>query len=80
MFAFNGEDTLLSYCPPKSAKRKIVLMLSIMHDQKSENKTVRIPEIVEFYNRTKGGVDCFAKLCYSYSVSRRTRRGPLYFL
>lgn len=76
MFAFSGEETLLSYCPPKK-KKKIVTMLSTMHDQKDEDKTVRIPEIIEFYNSTKGGVDCFDKLCHTYSVSRKTRRWPL---
>ncbi|KAJ8876655.1 hypothetical protein PR048_021102 [Dryococelus australis] len=76
MFAFSGEETLLSYCPPKK-KKKIVAMLSTMHDRKDEDKTVRIPEIIEFYNATKGDVDCFDKLCHTYSVSRKTRRWPL---
>lgn len=48
-----------------------------MHDQKDEDRTVRIPEIIQFYNATKGGVDCFDKLCHTYSVSRKTRRWPL---
>ncbi|KAJ8887065.1 hypothetical protein PR048_013280 [Dryococelus australis] len=52
-------------------------MLSTIHDRKDEDKTVRIPEIIEFYNATKDGIDCFDKLCHAYSVSRRTRRWPI---
>ncbi|KAJ8879616.1 hypothetical protein PR048_020224 [Dryococelus australis] len=51
MLALSGEETLLSYCPPKK-KKKIVTMLSTMHDRKHEDKTIRIPEIIEFYNTT----------------------------
>lgn len=35
------------------------------------------PEIVTFYNCTKGGVDSCDQLCSNYSVGRRTRRWPL---
>jgi hypothetical protein len=77
MFAFSGVKTLLSYCPPKSTKKKIVMMLSTMHTQADKTATSRIPEIVEFYNSTKCGVDTFDQLCHRYSVSRRTRRWPM---
>ncbi|KAJ8868257.1 hypothetical protein PR048_029773 [Dryococelus australis] len=53
MFAFSGEETLLSYCPPKK-KKMFITILSTMHDRKDEDKTVRIPEIIEIHNATKG--------------------------
>lgn len=35
------------------------------------------PDIVNFYNKTKGGVDTFDQLCHTYTTSRKTRRWPL---
>ncbi|KAK0059507.1 piggyBac transposable element-derived protein 4 [Biomphalaria pfeifferi] len=76
MFAFSGVLTLLSYCPPKR-KKKIVMLLSTMHRRGDTTETVRLPDMVQFYNETKCGVDTFDQLCHRYSVSRRTRRWPL---
>lgn len=35
------------------------------------------PEIITFYNSTKGGVDTCDQLCSNYNVGRRTKRWPL---
>lgn len=35
------------------------------------------PELVTFYNATKGGIDTVDELCGTYSVSRKSRRWPL---
>ena len=35
------------------------------------------PEIIEYYNSTKGGVDTFDFMCGAYSCSRKTKRWPL---
>lgn len=51
MFYFSGHLTLLSY----SEKKKNVLMLSTMHEKGDEPNTVVLPEIIQFYNSTKGG-------------------------
>lgn len=79
MFAFHNELTLLSYVPPKlsKGKKKNVLMLSTTHFQPDQDKSVDLPEIISFYNQTKGGVDTFDQLCHKYSVSRKTRRWSL---
>lgn len=79
MFAFHNELTLLSYVPPKlsKGKKKNVLMLSTTHFQPDQDKSVDLPEIISFYNQTKGGVDTFDQLCHTYSVSRKTRRWSL---
>lgn len=72
-FLFDHKSTLLS-CKVK--KNKVVLLLSTEHSDKKigeENK----PEIVLFYNRTKGGVDTLDQMSTTYSCSRRTRRWPL---
>lgn len=76
MFAFRNEMTLLSWCPPKK-KKKIVILLSTTHDLPDKDRDVRLPEIVEFYNQTKGGVDVFDRLCKNFSTSRKTRRWTL---
>ncbi|KAL7846700.1 hypothetical protein SRHO_G00216800 [Serrasalmus rhombeus] len=35
------------------------------------------PEVIEFYNQTKGGVDTLDQMCAHYSCSRKTKRWPL---
>ncbi|GBP71879.1 PiggyBac transposable element-derived protein 4 [Eumeta japonica] len=79
MFAYHDKLTLLSYVPPKlsKGKKKNVIMLSTMHFKPDEDKAVNLPEIISFYNQTKGGVDTFDQLCHTYSVSRKTRRWSL---
>lgn len=77
MFAYSHQLTLLSYCPAKKNK-KIVLMLSTMHEKGDEaNENKNLPDIIQFYNETKGGVDTMDQLCHTYSCSRKTRRWPL---
>lgn len=51
-----------------------------MHTQPDINKRTRKPEIIMFYNETKGGIDTFDQhdqLCHSTTVSRKTGRWPL---
>lgn len=75
-FAFR-EGTLVSYIPKKG---KVVLVLSTMHHSNAidkESGDAKKPEIVTFYNETKGGVDTVDQMCESYSVSRKSNRWPL---
>lgn len=47
-----------------------------MHDNcliEANNK----PEIINFYNKTKAGVDTLDKMCMTYTTGRATRRWPL---
>ena len=76
IFAFSDPLTLLSYCPPKN-KKKIVLLLSTMHEKGDDPDSTTLPQMIEFYNQTKGGVDTLDQLCHTYSCSRKTRRWPL---
>ncbi|KAK3882814.1 hypothetical protein Pcinc_012836 [Petrolisthes cinctipes] len=56
-FLFTKELTLVSFVPATS-KKKIVLMLSLMHTTPTLGKSGK-PEMIEFYNSTKGGVDAY---------------------
>ena len=35
------------------------------------------PEVIEFYNETKGGIDTFDQMCATYSCSRKINRRPM---
>lgn len=77
LFGFGkNHSTLVSYCPKKN---KVVLLLSTMHDDASVNEGTpkRLPEIISFYNSTKGGVDVVDRLKLNYSVARTCYRWPL---
>lgn len=74
IFGFHDKMTLmLSSCPNKK-KKKTVLMLLTTHDLRNKDEDVTRPEIVEFYNKNKGGGDVFDRLCKNYSVVRHTKR------
>ncbi|KAJ4451739.1 hypothetical protein ANN_03210 [Periplaneta americana] len=73
MFAFDNELVLLSYVPKKG---KYVLLLSNMHQGASVSES-GLPEIIEFCNSTKGGVDMFDQMCSTYSCNRKTQRWSL---
>ncbi len=77
LFGFDESRTLVSYVPKKA---KAVVLMSTMHHSNtidSESNEEKKPEIVTFYNATKGGVDQNDQMCASYNVGRRTRRWPV---
>lgn len=72
-FGFTHDNTLVSFIPKKN---NCVLLISSMH----HNGNVEVnekPEIINFYNCTKGGVDALDQKCMTYSCQRRTRRWPM---
>ncbi|XP_015376737.1 PREDICTED: uncharacterized protein LOC107171020 [Diuraphis noxia] len=73
-YGFTKDLTLLSYEPKPN---KAVLLISSMHNQKGFDNDVQKPEIISYYNSTKGGVDALDEKCSVYSAGRRTRRWPL---
>lgn len=76
-FLFTKDMTLVSYVPDRpSTNKEIVLLLSSMHRDYSLASNGE-PSIIEDYNKTKGGVDAFDKMCNMYSCSRRTKRWSL---
>lgn len=77
LFGFQKTMTMVSYVPKPN---KAVVLLSSMHhaahiDPTSTDK--QKPEIITYYNSTKGGVDTNDHLCGTYNVGRRTKRWPL---
>jgi hypothetical protein len=68
--------TLVSYVPKKS---KCVVLLSTMHrdDEIDERDDKKKPEIIHFYNATKGGVDKVDEMSSLYSTARKTNRWPM---
>lgn len=74
IFGFTRDHTLVSYVPKKY---RSAILLSSMHHSDEIDPESQKPEIIEFYNATKSGVDSLDQKCASYSCGRRTRRWPL---
>lgn len=74
LYGFTEDLTLLSYVPKKG---KAVILISSMHHSSADDNDSGKPEIIGFYNLTKGGVDAVDQKCANYSASRRTRRWPV---
>ncbi|KAK9513200.1 hypothetical protein VZT92_026754 [Zoarces viviparus] len=55
-FGFSGNMTMVSYVPKKG---KAVVLLSTMHDDRAvdDNSVKKKPEVIQYYNQTKSGVD-----------------------
>lgn len=77
IFGFQRDTTILSYIPKKN---KCVLLASSMHHTDKIDEATgdqRKPEIISFYNLSKGGVDTADQLCGEYNVARNTKRWPM---
>lgn len=77
LFGFQDDVKLLSYIPKRN---KNVILASSMHFDDAIDETTgdaTKPEIITFYNSTKGGVDTLDQLCATYDVARNTRRWPM---
>jgi len=68
--------TLLSY---KCKQNKVVVLLSTMQMSAGAfgGEPKKVPEMITFYNRTKGGVDCADQMIQIYSSKFSTRRWPV---
>lgn len=73
-FGFGQNATICSYVP---AKGKSVVLLSSMHRDSAVSNIKKKPEMILFYNKTKGGVDTMDKMVSQYSTKRSTTRWPL---
>jgi len=65
-FAFDENKTLVAYYPKKG---KVVKLLSTMHYDDTVDPETNKPEILMFYNKTKGSTDTFDQLCTTYSTA-----------
>ena len=79
MFGFGNNVTLVSCVPQTKQKKNAVLFSSMHHDDKIDPETgdMKKPEIITFYNSTKGGVDMVDQMAGEYDTSRNSRRWPL---
>ena len=73
LFAFKDNFTVVSWHPKRS---KFVLLLSSLHHNSNIAESGK-PEIVEFYNKTKAGVDALDQKVRHYSTYRKTHHWPL---
>lgn len=74
-YAFTMDTTLVSYI---SKKNKCTVLQSTMHDSAEiGTDPKKKPNIVAYYNKTKGGVDTVDKMLSCYSVKRKTNRWPM---
>ena len=73
LFGFEGDKTLVSFVPKKD---KAVILLSTMHRDAAVDRETSKPDIILFYNQTKGGVDTCDQMIKSLTVKRKTRRWP----
>lgn len=77
LFGHTNQKTLCSFVPKKN---RAVILVSSMHHGNQIDEDTNKPEIIMYYNSTKGGVDEADKKCSIYSCSRRTRRWPMVLL
>ena len=77
LFCFDRELTLVSYVPTK--KKAVILLSSMHHDTVVSDDGDRKPEIISYYNETKGGVDRMNQMVQTYSCKRKTNRWPMTF-
>lgn len=67
-------DTFFVRSEKKKSGKIVCLASSLLYTQKmTEEKS----DIVLYYNKNKGGMDTFDKLCHSYSVRKRSKRWPM---
>ena len=77
LFAFDRQLTLVSYVPKKGAA--VILLSSLHHDMTVSEETHQKPEIILYYNETKGGVDRMDQMVGTYSCKRKINRWPMTF-
>ena len=75
-FLFGDNTTRLTRCCPNKSSKKLVTLLSSMHRHPDIHEKGK-PEIIMYYNKTKGGVDTFDQICSNNSCSRMTKRWPM---
>jgi len=74
IFGFLNEKTLVSYVPKPN--KAVVLISSEHHTDSIVESSDSKPEIILFYNATKGSVDAFDQQVEKYTCRRKTNRWP----
>ena len=73
-YLFSNGVTLLNYAPKKI---KTVLLFSTLHFSHDILQISELPEIIQYYNKTKGGVDTLDMMGQNYTVKRISNRWPV---
>lgn len=74
VYGFHDDTTLLSIVPKKN---KAVLLITSMHHSIETNADVNKPEIVNYCNKTKGGMETLDMKTSIYGSNRKTSRWPM---
>ncbi|XP_072384595.1 uncharacterized protein [Diabrotica undecimpunctata] len=74
IFGFTKDVTLVSYVPKNN--RSDCLVSGLDHNNKLLETAKKLPDIIDFYNITKVGLDVLDQTGANYKVGRRTRRWP----
>lgn len=72
-FDNKNKTTIVGYVPKKN---RAVYLLSTLHNNVEINPNTEKPEIIDFYNKTKSGVDILDQVIRTYTCKRRTNRWP----
>ncbi len=78
IFGFLDEKTLVSYVPKPN--KAVILISSEHHTDAIDESNDSKPEIILFYNQTKGSVDAFDQMVEKYTCRRKTNRWPFTML
>lgn len=81
LFAFGkdpNKSTIVSYVPNKRIKKNVIMLSTMHRDDAIDESTYEQykPEIITFYNSTKGGIDVVDRMKGEYSVTRVSNRWP----
>jgi hypothetical protein len=71
VFCFDKQKTLVSYLS-KIKNKKLVILLSTIHTDRSLNEVTKKTEMIHFYNEIK-----FDQMCSNMNCCRKTRRWPM---
>ena len=76
-FCFDRQLILVSYVPKI---RQVVSLLSTLHHDKAiDNEKKNKPEIILYYNETRGSVGRMDQMVQTYSCKRKTKHWPMTF-
>ena len=73
-FLYQDKVTIVKYNPKKN---KSVVLLSTLHRDGSIDEETGKPEIITYYNQSKGGVDTLDQLIRCYSCKGKPNRWPV---
>ncbi|XP_054834881.1 piggyBac transposable element-derived protein 4-like isoform X1 [Eublepharis macularius] len=74
VFGFQDNLTLVSYVPKKG---KAMIVLSSMHNSAAISGSRSKPEVIMYYNKTKGGVDVCGKMVSTFTSKHMVHRWPM---